>query len=155
MKMKSLLKTRAVTACVFLAFTFSAVAKPKVVLTTTVLNATTQLPQESFSPGETVAIEVSDQIPATAVNHAVNLSASAGYSVFGIEIPIKLLTTSNLGAGASLGQPTITGTTSQGVLGQIRFKIPHHVPVGTLQITIGAVVKGVGTAVATTTIGIQ
>ena len=153
--MKSMLKTRALTACVFLAFTFSAVAKPKIVLTTTVLNATTQLPQVYFSPGETVAIQVSDQIPAAAVNHPVNFTASAGFSVFGIEVPIKLLTTSNVGGGFALGQPTITGTSSQGVLGEIRFKIPRHVPEGTLQITIAAVVKGVGTGVATTTIELQ
>jgi len=153
--MKSLLKSKAVTVCALLAFTFSAVAQPKLTLTTTVLNAITQLPQVSFSPGETVAIQVADQIPASAKNHAVTLTASAGFSVFGIEVPIKLLTTSNVGAGIALGQPTITGTNDQGVLGEIRFKIPKHVPEGSLQITIAAVVRGVGTTVSTTTIEVQ
>lgn len=133
----------------------SAFASPKLSLTTTVLNADTQLPQATFSPGDTVAIEVSDQIPPSAKNQSVQLSASASFFVLGLQIPIKISSTSNAGSILQLEQPTVSGLNTQGVLGQIRFRIPKRVPRGALQVTVSAVVRGVGTAVTTTTISVN
>jgi len=129
-----------------------ALAQPKLSLSTTVLNSVTQLPQTTFSPGDIVAVEVSDQIPAAAKGHPVQLSASASFFVLGLEVPIKLSTTASPGSALALGEPIVSGTSTQGVLGQIRFKIPKRVPTGALQITVGAIVRGVGTTVSTTTI---
>ena len=153
--MNSLIKMLIVSIVTLVASDFPASAAPKLTLTTTVLNAATQLPQAVFSPGQTVAIQVSDTVPASATGHSVQLSASASFFLLGLEIPIKVSTTSNAGDVLDLGEPTVSGTNTQGVLGQIRFKIPKRVPNGAMQVTVGAVVRGVGTAVSTTTISVN
>lgn len=153
--MKLLVKILVASVITLVAANPAANAAPKLTLSTTVLNAATQLPQASFSPGQTVAIEVSDQIPASAKNQRVMFSASASFFVLGLQIPIKLSTTSSAESMVAFGDPTVSGTNVQGVLGQIRFKVPKRVPSGALQVTVAVTVRGVGTTVSTTTIPVD
>lgn len=78
----------------------------------------------------------------------MQITASAAAYAYEFKLP----TTSSIANSLSVADSSLSGPLLQNGQEEFRFKIPRHAPTGALQVTVGALIRGVGRAVTVLTI---